>query len=341
MAVPPRWRMAAILVLAVAAELIGTTIANEYVLHLMVLTCIFAVLVMSHNLVTGYVGLFHLCHAAFFGVGAYVSALLAIHLQFPVPVAMVLGTAGAGISGLAVGLLSVRLGGHYFAIVSLGLGVVVYQILNNWVSLTSGPIGLSGIPLPPEVPWFGEFIAWSPRVFLTAGLVFVLLTYVAFTRIRESKVGLIMQAIRENELAAELVGIRTNRVKIAAFTIASCFAGAAGGMYAHYARMLVPEQFSFMASAELVAMTVLGGLGSFGGSIASAAFFIIAPEMLRVAGQWRLEIFGALLVVVVLFFPRGLAGLGALAWQSVARLNGWLAADVANGRASRGVARTI
>jgi branched-chain amino acid transport system permease protein len=336
---PTLWRLAAVIAVFGAAEVFGSTIANAYVLHLLVLTCIFSVLVMSHNLVTGYVGLFHLCHAAFFGIGAYISALLAIHLNLPVPLTFVLGAIGAAISGLAVGLLSVRLGGHYFAIVSLGLGVIVYQILNNWVDLTAGPIGLSGIPLPPEIPWFGGSIAWTPHVFLAVGMVFVLLTYVICTRIQDSKVGLIMKAIRENELAAACVGIRTERVKVVAFTIAAFLAGAAGGMYAHYTRMLVPEQFSFIASAELVAMTVLGGLGSFGGSIASAAFFTIAPEMLRVAGQWRLEVFGALLVIVVLFFPRGMAGLGALIWAGIVRLIGrFWAGNVAKLGAGRGAA---
>jgi branched-chain amino acid transport system permease protein len=335
---PSRWKVVAIIALFAAVELIGATIANPYVLHLMVLTCIFAVLVMSHNLVTGYVGLFHLCHAAFFGIGAYVSALLAIDLQLPVALTFVLGAAAAGISGLTVGLLSVRLGGHYFAIVSLGLGVIVYQVLNNWVSLTSGPIGLSGIPLPPDIPWFGTSKPWTPQVFLMAGLFLVLFTYIVCTRIQASKVGLIMTAIRENELAAACVGIRTHRVKLATFTIASFFAGSAGGMYAHYSRMLVPEQFSFIASAELVAMTVLGGLGSFGGSIASAAFFTIVPEMLRVAGQWRLEIFGALLVVVVLFFPRGMAGLGAILWDVVRLSCRIVAENIAKWSAGRGIA---
>jgi len=338
-AAPTRWRLLALIMLFVAAYAFGTTFANDYVLHLMVLTCIFSVLVMSHNLVTGYVGLFHLCHAAFFGVGAYVSALLAIHLHLPIPLTFVIGACAAGFSGLTVGLLSVRLGGHYFAIVSLGLGVIVYQVLNNWVTLTAGPIGLSGIPLPPQIPWIRKSIDWTPSIFLAFGLVLVLFTYVVFTRIQDSKVGLIMKAIRENELAAACVGIRTNRVKISAFTIASFFAGAAGGMYAHYTRIIVPEQFSFMASAELVAMTVLGGLGSFGGSIASAAFFTIMPEMLRVAGQWRLESFGALLVIVVLFFPRGMAGLGELIWQGFGRLRGRVVADgVTKGTTSRGVA---
>jgi branched-chain amino acid transport system permease protein len=336
---PIRWRLAAFIAIFVAAEMVGATIDNAYILHLLVLTCIYAVLVMSHNLVTGYVGLFHLCHAAFFGIGAYVSALLAIHFHLPVPLTFVLGALGAAISGLAVGLLSVRLGGHYFAIVSLGLGVIVYQVLNNWVALTSGPIGLSGIPLPPEIPWFGTSIPWTPHVFLAVGLIFVLLTYIVCVRIQDSKVGLIMKAIRENELAAACVGIRTHKVKVAAFTIAAFLAGCAGSMYAHYSRMLVPEQFSFIASAELVAMTVLGGLGSFGGSIVSATFFTIVPEMLRVAGQWRLEVFGALLVIVVLFFPRGMAGLGALIWAGVARLSSRLGAEsVAKWRASRGVA---
>jgi branched-chain amino acid transport system permease protein len=339
---PTRWRLAAVVAVFIAAEIVGGTITNAYILHLMVLTCIYAVLVMSHNLVTGYVGLFHLCHAAFFGIGAYVSALLAIHLHLPVPLTFLLGALVAAFSGLAVGLLGVRLGGHYFAIVSLGLGVIVYQVLNNWVDLTSGPIGLSGIPLPPEIPWFDESIAWTPHVFLAAGMIFVLITYVICMRIQDSKVGLIMKAIRENELAAACVGIRTHKVKVVAFTIAAFLAGSAGGMYAHYTRMLVPEQFSFIASAELVAMTVLGGLGSFGGSIASATFFTIVPEMLRVAGQWRLEVFGALLVIVVLFFPRGMAGLGALIWAGVARLFGRFGMEiVAKWRAGRGVASSI
>ncbi len=162
------------------------------------------------------------------------------------------------------------------------------------------------------------------KTVVAAGLALVFLTYAICARIRDSKVGLMMEAIRENELAAACVGIRTLRVKVATFTIAAFLAGSAGAMYAHYSQMLVPEMFAFLVSADLVAMTVLGGLGSFGGSIAAAAFFTIVPEMLRVAGEWRLVIYGALLVIVVLFFPRGIAGVGALVWAGIIRLNGRL-----------------
>jgi branched-chain amino acid transport system permease protein len=326
---PPAWRTAAGIAVFAAAIAYSATIDNAYVLHLAVLTCITAVLVMSHNLVTGYVGLFHLSHAAFYGIGAYVSALLAMEYQLPVPLSFLLGALGAAVSGLLVGLLSVRFGGHYFAIVTLGFGVIVYQVLNNWVSLTRGPMGLNGVPLPPPIPWFGQTLAWTTHGFLAAGLVLVFITYVVCARIRDSKIGLMMEAIRENELAAACVGIRTLRVKVATFTIAAFLAGCAGAMFGHYSQMLVPEQFTFLVSADLVAMTVLGGLGSFGGSIAAATFFTIVPEMLRVAGEWRLVIYGALLVIVVLFFPRGMAGLGELAWAGIISLSGRLRAGSA------------
>jgi len=296
----------------------AATIENAYLVHLLILSCIFAVLVMSQNLVTGYMGLLHLCQAAFYGIGAYASALVAMKLHVGVPLACLVGTGVAAGSGLVVGVLSIRFGGHYLAIVTLGFGVIVNQILNNWVGLTRGPMGLSGIPAPPAIRLLGLTIAWTPYTYLLGGLLLVFLTYLVLARIRDSKVGLMMEAIRENELAAACVGIPTVRVKVAAFTLAALLAGPAGAMYAHYSLMLVPELFGFFDSANLIAMAVLGGLGSFAGSIASAVFFTVVPEMLRVAGEWRLVIYGGLLVVVVLFFPKGLAGLGTLVREKIA-----------------------
>ncbi len=308
--------MAAAFALLAAAS---SRVENPYLIHLLILACIFSVLVMSHNLVTGYTGLFHLCHAAFYGIGAYTSALLALRLHVPVPLAFLLGAAAAALSGLIVGLLSIRLGGHYLAIVTLGFGVIVTQVLTNWESLTRGPIGLGGIPAPPAIALPGFEVTWTPHAYLVAGLALVFGAYLVFARVRDSKIGLMMEAIRENELAAACVGVRAIQVKLVAFTLAALAAGAAGGMYAHYARFLVPDLFSFLESTSLIAMTVLGGLGSFAGSIASACFFTVVPEMLRVAGEWRLVLYGGLLVVVVLFYRGGLAGFARAVAAGLAR----------------------
>lgn len=292
-----------------AIVVIGLFSGNPYTLHLMILACLYAMLVMSQNLVIGYMGLLHLGHAAFFGIGAYGSAVFVTKLGMPVFAGYVVGVVLAAAAGLIVGGLSIRFGGHYLAIVSLGFGVIVYQILNNWVEMTRGPMGLTGIPGPPEI----GFLRWTRMTHLAASGLVMVATLLFLVALRRSKLGLYMNAVREDLIAAQSLGIDTTRVKISGYTLAAAIAGLAGAMYAHYRAIISPEVFTFLESATLMAMAVLGGLRSYLGSIAAAFFLVVVPELLRGLAQWRLVIYGTLLVVVVLYFPKGLAGLGEFA----------------------------
>jgi branched-chain amino acid transport system permease protein len=299
--------------LFVALVLAGLYSGSAYTLHLLILGCIFGILLMTQNLVIGYMGLLHLGHAAFFALGAYGSALFVMELEMPVFLGYVFGMFLAGVGGIVVGFLSIRFGGHYLAIVSLGFGIIVFQVINNWVSLTRGPHGLTGIPTPPEI---GP-LRWTPLTHLTMVALVMVLVLLFLLALRRSKLGLYMNAVRADVIAAQSLGINTTRVKVTGYTLAALFAGLAGGLYAHYRRIIAPELFTFLESATIMAMTVLGGLRSYGGSIAGAFFLIVVPEVLREFAQWRLIVYGALLVVVVLYFPRGLAGLAEVTWRGV------------------------
>jgi branched-chain amino acid transport system permease protein len=282
---------------------------NNYLRHLLVTGSVFAILVMSQNLIIGYMGLLNLAHAAFWGLGAYGSALLVMRGGASIYVGYLFGMLLAASAGAVVGVMSIRFGGHYLAIVSLGFGIIVYQLINNLVELTRGPFGLTGIPAPTPI---GP-IEWTPTTHvISLGLVMTLVLLFLFA-LRRSKLGVHMDAVRLDLVAAKSLGINTTAVKVTGYTIAAGLAGLAGGMYAHYRRIIAPEAFVFGESGIIMAMAVLGGLRSYPGSIAAGFFFIMVPELLRGLAQWRLVLYGSLLIVVVLYYPRGLAGLGIAA----------------------------
>lgn len=307
------WQKAGIAALWASIILFALVSDNRFALYLAALGCIYGVLLMSQNLVTGYMGLLHLAQAAFFGLGAYTSAVLSTEHVVPVLVAYLLGTLVAALGGAIVGGLSIRFGGHYLAIVSLGFGIIVYQVITNWVSVTQGPLGLRGIPSPPDI---GP-IEWSTKTHLVVAATVMSLVLLLLIALRRSKLGMFMDAVRADVIAAQSLGINTTKVKIVGYTITAGLAGLAGVLFAHFQGILAPDSFTFLESATILAMTVLGGMRSYLGSIAGAFFMVVVPELLRGFSDYRLMIYGALLVFVVLFFPKGLAGVGQLALRGL------------------------
>ena len=283
----------------------------EYLLHILVITGIYIILTLSLNLVVGYTGLAALGHAAFSCVGAYASSLLALNYGVSPWLGLLVGACVAAILGVFIGAPSLRLKGDYLAIATFGLGVIVYSVAKNWMSVTRGPMGLPGIP---GFSFFGIQLS-SVWTYLILVAFFVFLTYFVIRRVVKSPFGRILRGIREDEIATLAMGKNVNKHKIMVFVIGAFFAGIAGSLYAHYITFIDPSSFTVMESITILLMVVFGGMGSLGGSFVGAAILVIFPELLRflgmpssVAAPLRQMIYGLLLIVLMLYRPQGILG---------------------------------
>src|SRR5262249_26973345 len=261
------------------------------------------------DFVVGYAGQLNLGQSAFYGIGAYVSTLLVMRLGLPFWPAFVAGVAGSALSGMALSLFAVRLRGHYLAIASLGFAVITYQVLLNWISLTQGPLGIYGIAPPPPLALPGlptiDFTDLANLFYLVAG--FALLAYVLLDQLVRSPIGETLTAIREDEVSAASLGIDCRAWKVFAFGVGSAVAGAAGCFYAGFVGALVPDAFFITESFNILAMVIVGGMGSLSGPVFGAILLTVLPEFLRGIGDLRLIVYGLALTLVVLFMPGGIA----------------------------------
>lgn len=261
------------------------------------------------DFILGYAGQLNLGHSAFYGLGAYVSTLLIVKLAVPFWLAFVAGVAFAGLAGTFLSLFAVRLRGHYLAIASLGFAVIVHQILLNWISLTQGPLGIYGIAPPPALVVDGTVIAdfrnLTAFFYLVAG--FALLSFLLLSQLVRSPVGETLTAIREDEVSAASLGINAAAWKVFAFGVGSAIAGAAGCFYASFVGTLVPDAFFITEAFNILAMVIVGGMGTLIGPVFGAVLLTILPEVLRGLGDLRLVVYGAALTFVVLFIPGGMA----------------------------------
>lgn len=283
----------------------------EYLIHIAILFSIFAILAVSLDLVVGYTGLLSVAHAAFYGVGAYVVALMMTTLGVNFFLALILGALLAGLVALLIGLVLSRFRDDYFALGSLGFNVIVFSIFLNWQDLTRGPLGIPGIDRP-EI--FG-FVLSENIAFLALTLVLLGLLY-AFSRLLvSSSFGRALQAIREDEEALSVFGYRTSLFKLSIFVIGAGMAAIAGGLFASYITFIDPSSFFITESIFILAIIILGGLGSLRGAVLGALVLIILPEALRfvgmspdIAAQMRQVIYGLILVFLMLYRPQGLVG---------------------------------
>lgn len=283
----------------------------EYLLHILVICGIYIILSLSLNLIVGYTGLAALGHAAFFCVGAYFSSLLALKFGVSPWIGLVVGAIAASVIGIIIGFPSIRLKGDYLALATFGVGVIVYSVAKNWVSVTRGPMGLPGIPV---FSIFGLELSeiW---LYLLLVVVFVVVTIFIVQRIVNSPFGRILRSIREDEIAAEILGKNTVKYKLLVFVIGAFFAGIAGSLYAHYITFIDPSSFTVMESITILLMVIFGGMGSIRGSIIGAVILVVLPEILRflgmpsfIAAPMRQMIYGFLLVFLMLKRPQGLTG---------------------------------
>ncbi|MGE5554618.1 MAG: branched-chain amino acid ABC transporter permease [Betaproteobacteria bacterium] len=300
-----------LLVVCAAALVLPLAVTNPYYLHTAVTLMINAVLALSLNFILGYVGEKSLGHAAFFGIGGYAASLLALNLGVPAWGTLLAGGVVAGLFGLAVGFPTLRLRGPYFAIATLGFGAILQLIATNWTSLTKGPMGIPGVP--PLA--FGGYVFRSEQPYYYAALLLLALAAYLTWRLAHSRIGRAFVAIRQNFDLAESVGIDTFRFKLLAFVLGTVLAGIAGAFSAHYTNFISPKALESYITLNVVTMVIIGGEGTLIGPVLGAALVTFLPEVLRVAENFRLVLFGLILLLTIIYAPSGIVGLARAVWQ--------------------------
>lgn len=282
-----------------------------YVIHLLILISIWAILGISLNLVVGYTGLLSVTQAAFFGVGAYATAILLTTTGFNFWVSLLVGMIASGVIALAIGFVLSKFRDDYYALASFGFNIIVFSIFLNWEELTRGPLGIPGIKRPEL---FG--FSFSDNIpFLVLSLVVAVLVFLFARWLTTSSFGRVLKAIREDEKALQVFGYRTLYFKLTIFVIAGMLAAIAGSLFASYITFIDPSSFVLMESIFMLSMIILGGLANNKGSIVGATVLILLPEILRfvglpsdIAAQMRQAIFGLLLILLMLYRPQGIIG---------------------------------
>jgi len=321
-----RWKASAvkwivlILFYAIIQVLISTYIINDYIFSTFVTVCINIILAVSLNLITGFTGQFSLGHAGFMSIGAYTCALITLRYstQFGFIGGLLLGAVLAAIVGIFVGLPTLRLKGDYLAIATLGMAEIIKILFRNVLEdITNGAAGLSDIP---------QFVNWTWLFIFTAGTVALISNFI------NSSHGRACISVREDEIAAEAMGINSTKYKVMAFVTGAFFAGIAGAIYSSYFYFISPDLFGFMKSIDILVIVVLGGMGSISGSVLSAIVLALISTYLQSFPELRMVIYGVLLILIMLFRPQGIMGSRELSlsdmkkWvQGIRRKNGGIA----------------
>jgi branched-chain amino acid transport system permease protein len=310
---------------------------DQYILHILITTGIFIIAAMSLNLLLGYTGQLSLGHVAFFGIGAYASALTTlgfdvdllglrvVHQPWPAIAGLLVGMIVAGISGYVIGRLSFKVRGAYFVIVTISFAEVTRLVALNWVELTQGPLALTNIPpYTLGFPGLGEYTLWNKIAYYYLVVAVGLVSYLVIGRLVGSRIGRAMIALKENETLASSVGIDVTRYLVLAAVVSAAMAGAAGSLYAHYLKIIDPDIFLFIYTVTMVIMVITGGKGTQAGPIIGGIIFGFLPVILRPfaapAVQWIL--YGGLMIAIVFVLPQGI----------VPALERWLASWAASTR---------
>lgn len=298
--------VACLVVYTTIQGLILTDIIGPFWQLNIVLIGINIILVVSLNLINGFTGQFSIGHAGFMAIGAYLSAVLTVKFQMPFIIAIAGGALGAGVLGFAIGLPTLRLNGDYLAIATLGLGEIIRITILN-IPYVGGASGFMGIPRYTDFTWIFAFTVFT---------VFVIKNFIDSTH------GRACISVRENEIAAEAMGVDTTKYKVLAFTIGAAFAGVAGSLFSHYFYIAHPASFTFMKSFDILTMVVLGGLGSISGSITAAVLLTFVSAALASYPEWRMIIYSLLLIILMLYRPQGLFGNKELSLKMLSRWTG-------------------
>ncbi len=305
-----KWNISVLILLGILYLVIHCMAASRILLpyHIQVLglVCINIILVVSLNLINGFLGQLAIGHAGFLAIGAYLSAALTVFYGFPFLLAILISGIAAGLVGILIGVPALRLTGDYLAIATLGFGEIIRVIILN-IPAVGGPRGFSGIP---------RLTNFGLTYLLAIITVFVVKNFI------DSAHGRAVVSIREDEIAADSLGVNTTYYKVAAFAIGAFFAGTAGALFSHYMQYIspAPSQIGFLRSIEILIMVVLGGLGSLTGSVITAFALTLLPELLRGFAEYRMVIYPILLILMMLFRPSGLMAGNELSFEFLEKL---------------------
>ncbi|MBK8655204.1 MAG: branched-chain amino acid ABC transporter permease [Haliscomenobacter sp.] len=284
----------------------------EYILHIFILICFYTLLSQSLNLSAGFTGLISLAHAGFFGIGAYTTAIISTQFGFSFWLSIPLATLISGAIAFIVSLIALRTVEDYFIICTLGIQVIISSIMNNWMGLTRGPLGIPGIP---SISFF-SFNLDSKISFLLLSLFFVAIVWFLLLNISKSGFGKTLIAISEDEIYSQSIGKNVDLFKTISFTLSAIFASVPGTLYAHYISYIDPTSFTVNESIFVLSIVIIGGLGNLTGSFFASAFLVLLPEVLRfigmpdgIAANMRQIIYGLILVGVMMTARNGFSEL--------------------------------
>jgi branched-chain amino acid transport system permease protein len=307
------------LIFALALLITPFFLQGSYFLNVLVFIGIHTMLAVALNLLLGYAGQISLGHAAFFGLGAYISGILTTRFYLDPWLAIALAAVCAAAIAFVIGFPILKLKGHYLAMATLGFGIIIYIIFNETVSWTGGPSGLSGIPslhigsLIFDNDLYNYYLIW----------IITLVVMLLSINLSQSRIGRALRAIHDSEVAARVMGINARVLKVQIFTVSAFISAIAGSLYAHTMTFIAPASFGFNFSIELVTMVVVGGLGSIYGSFLGAAILTLLPEFLRFFHDFDIIIYGLLLIIINMFMPGGLiSGLQSIAEIAAAKMKG-------------------
>lgn len=292
--------------LLVSLSLVG----DPYLDRLATLMAIFGILALGLNLTAGHLGLFDFGYVVYFGIGGYTTGILMLNQGWTFVPALLASVLVALVAALLIGVIVLRLRGPYFVIATFSFLTVAYYIAVNWTSLTNGPLGLIGLPAATfTLPLVGAVNAGDPGPALQLAMVVFGLVALFVRRLTTSSLGRTWHAVRDNEQLAASVGIAATRYAFVGLLISAGLGGIAGSLYGQYLAIVTPEIFAFGHMVDVLVMVVIGGTGTFFGPIIGSVIVIALPEYLRIAETLRLPIFGAILIVTILFAPQGLVPL--------------------------------
>lgn len=302
--------MIAVLVIALIWPIIGS--GQAYLLRTSVVILLYIVLALSLNFVLGFTGQLSMGHAAFYALGAYTVAILTVDFKVSFWIALLCAAVIAGIFGFILGMPTLRLKGDYLAIVTIGFGEIIRLVLVNWIGLTKGPSGIPGIPSPSI---FGFKINNNTSYYYLILVIVIITIYISY-RLLNSRLGRGLIAIRDDEVAADAMGVNVTYLKVMAFVLGAVIAGIAGGFFASFVHYVNPDNFTYMESVTILCMVVLGGLGSIPGVILGAVVLTLLPEALRDVATYRYAIYGILLAMMMIMRPQGMISMSKLKRRS-------------------------
>lgn len=283
----------------------------NYLIHILIIINIYLIIAISLNLIAGYTGILSIAHAGFYGIGAYVTALMSVHWETSYFINLPCVILIAAIVALVIAFPSLRIHDDFLVIATFGFQLILFSIFNNWVSLTNGALGIPGIP---QIKIWG-FVIKSLSEYLIFTIIIVGVIFFIVNRIVNSPFGRILKAIREDEIFTQSLGKNVIKYKIQVFVISGSLAAIAGTLYAHYVTFIDPTSFTILESIFMLSIVIIGGAGRISGSILGATVLIVIPEVLRflglpnaLAANLRQIIYGTLLVLFMIFRPQGLIG---------------------------------